>query len=193
MTSMEKLAPFFEAYSKKIKQRRNEVGMTISELSEKSGVPYSNVSRVNSGVQANPLLYNEAAIADTLGLSLDDLCGLDHAAGSQSELQERNYTLEIDNAKLTATTKAQAAQIRSIHAVCYVLVFFCLVLAMSLVVYLVIDSQVTDAGIIRGGKLSIMAWALIGLIVAAVIAAGVTISHIIRKESKNEEGQSPRS
>lgn len=193
MTSMEKLAPYFEAYSEKVKRRRNEVGMTISALSDKSGVPYSNVSRVNSGVQANPLLYNEAAIADTLGLSLDNLCGLDHAAGSQSELQERNYTLEIDNAKLTATTKAQAAQIRSIHAVCYVLVFFCLVLAMSLVVYLVIDSQVTDAGIIRGGKLSIMAWALIGLIVAAVIAAGVTISHIIRKESKNEEGQSPRS
>lgn len=193
MTSMEKLAPFFEAYSEKVKRRRNEVGMTISALSERSGVPYSNVSRVNSGVQANPLLYNEAAIADTLGLSLDDLCGLDHAAGSQSELQERNYTLEIDNAKLTATTRAQAAQIRSIHAVCYVLVFFCLVLAMSLVVYLVIDSQVTDAGIIRGGKLSIMAWAFIGLIVAAVIAVGVTISHIIRKESRNEESQSPRS
>lgn len=193
MTSMEKLAPFFEAYSEKVKRRRNEVGMTISALSERSGVPYSNVSRVNSGVQANPLLYNEAAIADTLGLSLDDLCGLDHAVGSQSELQERNYTLEIDNAKLTATTKAQAAQIRSIHAVCYVLVFFCLVLAMSLVVYLVIDSQVTDAGIIRGGKLSIMAWAFIGLIVAAVIAVGVTISHIIRKESRNEESQSPRS
>ena len=194
MTSMEKLAPYFEAYSEKVKRRRNEVGMTISALSDKSGVPYSNVSRVNSGVQANPLLYNEAAIADTLGLSLDDLCGLDHAAGSQSELQERsNYTLEIDNAKLTATTKAQAAQIRSIHAVCYVLVFFCLVLAMSLVVYLVIDSQVTDAGIIRGGKLSIMAWAFIGLIVAAVIAVGVTISHIIRKESRNEESQSPRS
>lgn len=193
MTSMEKLAPFFEAYSEKVKRRRNEVGMTISALSERSGVPYSNVSRVNSGVQANPLLYNEAAIADTLGLSLDDLCGLDHAAGSQSELQERNYTLEIDNAKLTATTRAQAAQIRSIHAVCYVLVFFCLVLAMSLVVYLVIDSQVTDAGIIRGGKLSIMAWAFIGLIVAAVIAVGVTISHIIRKENQHEESQSPRS
>lgn len=193
LTSMEKLAPFFEAYSEKVKRRRNEVGMTISALSERSGVPYSNVSRVNSGVQANPLLYNEAAIADTLGLSLDDLCGLDHAAGSQSELQERNYTLEIDNAKLTATTRAQAAQIRSIHAVCYVLVFFCLVLAMSLVVYLVIDSQVTDAGIIRGGKLSIMAWAFIGLIVAAVIAVGVTISHIIRKENQHEESQSPRS
>lgn len=193
MTSMEKLAPYFEAYSEKVKRRRNEVGMTISALSDKSGVPYSNVSRVNSGVQANPLLYNEAAIADTLGLSLDDLCGLDHAAGSQSELQERNYTLEIDNAKLTATTKAQTAQIRSIHAVCYVLVFFCLVLAMSLVVYLVIDSQVTDAGIIRGGKLSIMAWAFIGLIVTAVIAVGVTISHIIRKESRNEESKSPRS
>lgn len=192
MTSMEKLAPFFEAYSEKVKRRRNEVGMTISALSERSGVPYSNVSRVNSGVQANPLLYNEAAIADTLGLSLDDLCGLDHAVGSQSELQERNYTLEIDNAKLTATTKAQAAQIRSIHAVCYVLVFFCLVLAMSLIVYLVIDSQITDAGIIRGGELSFAAWMFIALIIAAILAAGFTISRIIKKEHQNEEGKSSR-
>ena len=115
MTSMEKLAPFFEAYSEKVKRRRNEVGMTISALSEMSGVPYSNVSRVNSGVQANPLLYNEAAIADTLGLSLDALCGLAKPAGSPSELQERNHQLELENAKLVTTNEAQKAQIRSTH------------------------------------------------------------------------------
>lgn len=193
MTSMEKLAPFFEAYSEKVKRRRNEVGMTISALSERSGVPYSNVSRVNSGVQANPLLYNEAAIADTLGLSLDDLCGLDHAVGSQNELQVRARNLEIENASLTAINKVQRAQIKSVHSLCYILVFFCVFFAMSIIAYLVFDAEVKNAGLIQGGKLSIAALAFICLIVAAIVTAGITIVRIIRKENQHEESQSPRS
>ena len=144
-------------------------------------------------MQANPLLYNEAAIADTLGLSLDVLLGLEQPADSPSELQERNHQLELENAKLVTTNEAQKAQIRSTHTICYVLVFFCIILALSLVVYLMIDSQVTDAGIIRGGRLSGAAWAFIGLIVASVVAAGITILRIIRKENQHEESKSPRS
>ena len=167
--------------------------MTISALSERSGVPYSNVSRVNSGVQANPLLYNEAAIADTLGLSLDALYGLAQPSDSPSELQERNHQLELENAKLVTTNEAQKEQISSTHTICYVLVFFCIMLTLSLIVYLMIDSQITNAGIIRGGRLSCAAWAFIGLIVASVVAAGIAILRIIRKENQHEEDQSPRS
>ena len=187
MTATDRLLPFFNSYSEKVKRKRKEVGMTVRELSEKSGVPYSNVSRVNSGSQANPLLYNEAAVADTLGLSLDELCGLKPPEGSIAEIQEENRKLEFENVRLTATVETQRAQIKAIHAICYVLVFFCLLLAMSLVIYLVIDSQITDAGIIRGGELSATAWILIGLIVASVIAAGITISRIIRKENGGEK------
>lgn len=193
LTSMEKLAPFFEAYSEKVKRRRNEVGMTISALSERSGVPYSNVSRVNSGVQANPLLYNEAAIADTLGLSLDDLFGLDHAVGSQSELQDRVHNLEVENARLTATDKAQREQIKSVHSICYILVFFCVFFAMSIIAYLVFDAKVKNVGLIQDGKLSIAALVFICLIVASIVTAGIAIVRIIRKENQHEESQSPRS
>lgn len=193
MTSMEKLAPFFEAYSEKVKRRRNELGMTISALSDKSGVPYSNVSRVNSGVQANPLLYNEAAIADTLGLSLDDLCGLDHAAGSQSDLQSKVHKLEVENARLTATANVQRAQIKSVHFFCYLLIFFCVFFAMSIIVYLVFDAKVKNAGLIQEGKLSIAVLVFVVLIVASIVTAGLAIMRIIRKENQHEESQSPRS
>lgn len=193
MTSMEKLAPFFEAYSEKVKRRRNEVGMTISALSDKSGVPYSNVSRVNSGVQANPLLYNEVAIADTLGLSIDDLFGLDHAVGNQSELQVRVHNLEVENARLTATNEVQRTQIKSVHSICYILVFFCVFFAMSIIAYLVFDAKVKNAGLIQVGKLSIAALVFICLIVASIVTAGIAIVRIIRKENQHEESQRPRS
>ena len=70
------------------------------------------------------------------------------------------------------------------HSLCYVLVFFCVLLALSLVSYLLIDSQVTDAGIIRGGKLSVAAWLFISLIAASVISIGIVILLIIRKERR---------
>ena len=66
MTSTEKLQPYFESYSQKIKQRRNELGMSSKALAAKSGVPYSNICRVDTGAQANPLLYNAAATADVI-------------------------------------------------------------------------------------------------------------------------------
>lgn len=186
MTSMEKLAPFFEAYSEKVKRRRNEIGMTVSTLSEKSGVPYSNVSRVNAGTQANPLLYNEAAIADTLGLSLDDLCGLDHAAGSPRELQDQIHKLKVENSSLAAANESQRTQIKSTHTICYILLFISALLAISLVAYLIIDAQIKNAGLIQGETLSVLAWAFIALIAAAVFFGGIAILHIIRRENREE-------
>ena len=90
-TSMEKLSPYFEAYCGRIKQRRLELGLTVNELSERSGVPYSNTSRVNSGSQSNPLLFNAAAFADTMGMSLNELMGLSPDAEDSSVLQEDQY------------------------------------------------------------------------------------------------------
>lgn len=183
---MEKLQPFFDAYSQKIRQRRNDLGMTAKTLSEKSGVPYSNICRVDSGTQANPLLYNAAATADTLGLSLDELCGLPRPVASSDELKERNNKLEIENARLLATNDAQRAQIKSTHTICYVLLFISAMLAVSLVAYLVIDAQIKNAGLIHGGTLSALAWAFIALIAASVIFGGIVILRIIRRE--NREG-----
>lgn len=86
----------------------------------------------------------------------------------------------------------QRAQIKATHAICYLLVFFCAMLAFSLIVYLVIDSQITDAGIIRDGRLSVMAWIFIALIVASILAVGFTILRIVKKETRNEKTESPR-
>ena len=184
MTSTEKLQPYFESYSQKIKQRRNELGMSSKSLAAKSGVPYSNIFRVDTGTQANPLLYNAAATADVLGLSLDELCGLTVPEKNTDELKSRCRKLELENARLAATRAAQQKQIKAVHSLCYVLVFFCVLLALSLVSYLLIDSQVTDAGIIRGGKLSVAAWLFISMIAASVISICIVILLIIRKERR---------
>lgn len=184
MSAIQELEPYISAYQGKIRKAKDASGMTLEELAERSGVSDSAVRRLYAGTQTDPKLYYSAALCKTLGLSLDEMFGLEQPTDSPSELQERCHKLELENVRLTAANEAQRAQIKSAHAISYLLAFFCTLLAVSLIVYLVIDSQITDAGIIRSGKLSVMAWLFIALIVAAILAAGFTILRIVRKERK---------
>ena len=186
MSAIQELEPYISAYQGRFRQAKDDSKLTLEELAERSGVSYSAVSRLYSGSQSDPRLYNSAALCKTLGLSLDEMFGLEQPTDSPSELQERCHKLELENVRLTAANEAQRAQIKSTHAISYLLAFFCAVLAFSLIVYLVIDSQITDAGIIRGGKLSLLAWLFIALIVASILAAGFTILRIVKKERKED-------
>ena len=201
-TSMEKLSPYFEAYCGRIKQRRLELGMTVNELSEKSGVPYSNVSRINSGSQANPLLFNSAALADTMGMSLNELMGLLPDVGDPYLLQDSIHGLELSSAKKDAELNRlrgdlQLARDEASHQketsdllyqqlsiktpVIYVLIALCAVLSFALVAYLIIDSNIRTAGLIQFGNLGFFAWLLVLiLIISAVIITAIITRVLIR-------------
>lgn len=192
MSAIQELAPYLSAYQRNIKRAKEDQHYTIDRLVEESGVSRSAVTKLCAGTQQDPKLYNSAALCRVLGLSLDELCGLKPPTDNPSELQERNHMLELENVRATAANEMQRAQIKATHAICYLLVFFCAMLAFSLIVYLVIDSQITDAGIIRDGRLSVMAWIFIALIVASILAVGFTILRIVKKETRNEKTESPR-
>lgn len=66
MSAIQELAPFIGAYHGRIRKAKDQSGMTLEELSEKSGVSFSTVSRLYAGTQADPRLYNSAAICKTL-------------------------------------------------------------------------------------------------------------------------------
>jgi transcriptional regulator with XRE-family HTH domain len=192
MSAIQELAPYISAYQGNIKRAKEDQHYTIDRLVDESGVSRSAVSKLCAGTQQDPKLYNSAALCRVLGLSLDELFGLKQPTDSPSELQERNHRLELENVRATSANEMQRAQIKATHAICYLLVFFCAMLTFSLIVYLVIDSQITDAGIIRDGRLSVMAWIFIALIVASILAVGFTILRIVKKETRNEKTESPR-
>ncbi len=57
----------------KINEYRKKRGLSIEELSEKSGVPIGTLSKINAGITKNPNLETVKAIAYALGITLDDL------------------------------------------------------------------------------------------------------------------------
>lgn len=201
MTATDKLAPYFDAYSEKIKQRRNELGLTLKELSEQSGVPYSNVSRVNSATQSNPLLFNEAAVAQVMGLSLDRLCGLTTPVDDESSLRKELHELQLANAQKeaeiqrltgevnTATEKANGyKRLDAFHSkqlavqtpVTFLQIVINFLLSIFSIAYLVFDSKIQNAGLIQSGNVSVLAWIFIFVIVISFGTLFVSLYRLLK-------------
>lgn len=55
-----------------IKQRKKELNLTNKDLAEMSGISFSVVCKITSGVIDNPMLSTLRALADVLHCTLDD-------------------------------------------------------------------------------------------------------------------------
>lgn len=185
--TIEDSALFSEAFRERIREEKKKSGLTIDQLAEGSGVSKSIIIRLTSNGKAELKLNDCVALCRFFGLSIDEMYGLRApapAVETSQEVLDRNRYLEIENAQLRASNGVLRAQIRSVHSICYVLLFVSALLTMSLVAYLVIDAQIKNAGLIQGGTLSELAWAFIALIAAAVISGGIAILRIVRRENK---------
>lgn len=56
-----------------LKQMRKASGMTLDEVSKKSGVPMSTISRISSGETKEPSITTVIALVQAMGGSMDDL------------------------------------------------------------------------------------------------------------------------
>ncbi len=57
----------------KINEYRKKVGISVEELSLKSGVPIGTLSKITAGITKDPKLETIRSIAYALGITLDDL------------------------------------------------------------------------------------------------------------------------
>lgn len=66
----------------KINLMRKYVGMSIDELSEKSGVPKGTLSKITAGITKNPSVDNVKAVVHAMGFTLDDLDDFPQSKGN---------------------------------------------------------------------------------------------------------------
>lgn len=196
-TSMQRLSPHFDEFQQKIKEAKDEQNKTIAALAEASGVPYSAVAKICAGTQADPKLYNAAALCDNLGLSLDRLCGL-CPSGDIDKAERRVHELELDNARLIgerdkleaeATLQGKLAELwerrYAARQPLFILVTATVfVLVATVAVYMMFDASVLNAGLIINGEFSAYAWALLVTIIAAALISGLAIIKAVRNPHK---------
>jgi len=58
---------------KKIKKLRNDLGLSQDELARKADIPYTTLTKIETGVIKKPSVYVVAKIAKALNISIEEL------------------------------------------------------------------------------------------------------------------------
>lgn len=183
MPEIQKLSPHLDQFTDRVRQAKDEQHLTLEGLSDQTGLSISTVTKIISGVQRDPKLSVAAALCGALGLSLDRLCGLSAPAQPDEALLARVHDLEIENAELRAVDRIRLENITAQKPILYgLLAFFVLsfIMAGALVLYILGDAAHPTIGLIQHGELSGPAWALVLLLLAAVVNAVVLAYRLYR-------------
>lgn len=182
MSAIQEIAPHIEAYQGRVKQAKEAKHLTIQELSDRSGVSQSVVTKLMAGIQNDPKLYNSVALCKVLELSIDEMFGLDKPIGTNEGLQRRIHELEVENARLKTVNEMQAEGLQARKPVIFALMALCTILSCALVAYLIIDSTIRDAGLILWGNLSPHAWGLVGTVAVSALFIAYLLFKAFRKK-----------
>lgn len=181
MSAIQELAPYIEDYPHRVRAAKEEKHYTISDIIERSGVSASAVNKLLAGTQMEPKLYNSAALCKVLGLSLDELFGLTAPEGSARQAREEMHQLQLENVRLEAENRMGAERVDAQRPVILALLILCTALCAALAGYIAIDAQISNAGIIRGGDPTVVAWSIIVLLVLAVAVIAWAMVRAIRR------------
>lgn len=136
------------------KQRRKELGLTLQEICDLSGLPIGTVKKVFSDTSKNPYVYTMGPICKVLGISLDQYFEIsDHLTATEETLQaeKEGLKLGLNNKQETIEILQKTLSFRK-HVI-YNLVGAIAVLSIVIVILLIwciyIDYHCADYGLWR--------------------------------------------
>ena len=199
-----------ELYEKcrEIKETSNP-RITNQDLADATGKSERTVAQFLRGEIPNASCETVASICKELGVSVAEHYGITMPEPGPDEkltekirtLESENHVLKIQNVELIGEVenlksevshqKEKAdflrAQLKTRRPVIYTLMCSCAVMSFTLLVYIILDANVPDAGFIRYGRPSAAALVVIAVIAAAAIIVAWSIIHAVRKPKKHSK------
>ena len=199
-----------ELYEKcrEIKETSNP-RITNQDLADATGKSERTVAQFLRGEIPNASCETVALICKEFGVSVDEHYGITMPEPNQDEqltkenrmLESENHALKVQNVELIGEVenlksevshqKEKAdflrAQLKTRRPVIYTLMCSCAVMSFTLLVYIILDANVPDAGFIRYGRPSAAALVVIAVIAAAAIIVAWSIIHAVRKPKKHSK------
>lgn len=217
LTIIQRIQPQCDTLHLKMKDEKDAQHKTNRSIADSTGLPVSTVAKFFSGSLSSPSVYGVSAICIDLNMSLDDLMGIADPAPPgtgqgadfaqlQWELEHRAELLrkteeEVELLKAQSQLMDRGLKARDRHIaetrriwkpIIYGLCSLCIMLASVMMVYIVLDAQRPDVGLIRGiGNTSVIVW----LGVSAVVMFALLLAHIVasrwrRKMKRDDEIES---
>lgn len=183
--------------------------ITNQDLADATGKSERTVAQFLRGEIPNASCETVALICKEFGVSVDEHYGITMPEPNPDEqltekirtLESENHVLkiqnveligEVENLKLEVSHQKEKAdflraQLKTRRPVIYTLMCSCAVMSFTLLVYIILDANVPDAGFIRYGRPSAAALVVIAVIAAAAIIVAWSIIHAVRKPKKHSK------
>lgn len=185
MSVIDELSPYIRAYPKVFRMARARCSLTNEELSDRSGVPYSTVRNAQSG-NGGVTIVQAAALARVLGLSIDEMFGAVRPEAEQQRIRTLELELADRNGEIRSLRDSNDTLRSELARRTYSLITVCSLLFFAVAWYLIWDYRLPNAGLIIGGNISLAAW----LILLLVIAAACIMGHCLLRMSSRYTKQS---
>lgn len=191
----------YDEMSRIIRHAKHEKNLTNQQLSTAANVPQSFVNKLlASGTSGSANAFYLASICEVLGLSMDDLMGLSipqdpdssvekirslqaDVAHKEELLQERSKQIDL----LQERSKLLEGGIRERKPVIYGLTSLCIILAMALMAYVVLDAKHPRIGLIRADGINM--WVYLAALAIIGICLYIGHSMVKRRNKKSREEQ----
>lgn len=171
MSVIDELSPYIRAYPKVFRVARARCGLTNEELSDRSGVPYSTVRNAQSG-NGGVTIVQAAALARVLGLSIDEMFGAVRPEAEQQRIRTLELELAYRNGEIRSLRDSNDTLRSELARRTYSLITVCSLLFFAVAWYLIWDYRRPNAGLIIGGNISLAAWFILLLVIAAACVMG---------------------
>lgn len=172
MSVIQDLQPHIDDYPRKVKAARKKQGISLQKLSDETGVPISTINNLSVGKQAYPKLYDAAAICRVLGLSLDELFGLEHKDVDELRHVQEIHKMELENVRSKSEVRrvTDVSKERERRLISYINILSAIIAFLVLVIvgYMVFDAHILNAGLFQQGTVSIWAVMLAMFVIGAV-------------------------
>lgn len=172
VSAIQDLQPYINDYPKKIKEARKNQGITLQKLTDATGVPQSTINNLNADKQVYPKLYDAAAICKVLGLSLDELFGLEHKNADELRHLQELHELEIQNVQRDDEIKrlndVGAERERRLLAHINILAAVVALFVLVIIGYMIFDIHILDAGLFQQSNISVFGVVLFIAVLGAV-------------------------
>lgn len=184
-----------------IRDAKRICGYTNQQLADAANVPHSTVSKLlASGCNGSPNAFYLAAICEVLGLSMDALMGISlpqdpdssgekirsleaEVAHKEELLQERNKQIDL----LQESGKLMEHGLNGRRPLIYGLTGLCIILALALMSYVVLDVQNPTIGLIRSDGTNIWVYlAALAIIVTCLFIGHTMVKKRLRRKNENE-------
>ena len=209
-TILQQISTNCDNLTAELRKKKEERHYTNQQIADETGLSISTVNKMLAGEMKNPGIFSVAPVCICLGLSIDALMGTQQPEDEPADVQRLEMQLEhseemrgekeaaierlLDRSRMQeqgiATRDAQIAQKyaeiksirRSYRPLIYGLCGLSIMLTVLWAVYVVLDFQRPDVGLVRSGSVSPLIWGgAILVVIVTIMLLHYTVSRWYRK------------